>query len=367
MSMSDPLPRTLKPEPPRRTLRPSVPFWIANLVLAGAIAAAWPIGRIMDNQLDPYFMDLVIRIGVAIILAVSLNLINGITGQFSLGHAGFMGIGAYVCGVLVKHWAVIHGVSVPPGFLFVGVTVLAGLVAAVAGLAIGIPTLRLRGDYLAIATLGFGEIIALVINQVQAIGGRTVGELKHVGGYEVGGPAGLHDIPIATNFFWTFLWCLVCIVTVWRLAHSAKGKAFYAVREDEIAAAAMGVNTTFQKVAAFAIGAFFAGVAGALSATFTGNLAPGSFNFMKSIEIVVMVVLGGSGSISGAILAAIVLTWLPEQLRFLNYWRLVIYSLVLIVMMIVRPEGLLGSRELWFTRRRFTPPPPTADPSAEGF
>jgi branched-chain amino acid transport system permease protein len=347
---------------------PLVPYWVANLILAGVIAASWPIGRLMDNQLDPYFMDLVIRIGVAIILAASLNLINGITGQFSLGHAGFMGLGAYVCGVLVKHWAVVHGTGLapPPAVLFVGVTLLAGLVAAAAGLAIGIPTLRLRGDYLAIATLGFGEIITLVINQVQAIGGRTVGNLKHVGGYEIGGPAGLHDIPIATNFFWTFLWCLVCIVTVWRLAHSAKGKAFYAVREDEIAAAAMGVNTTFQKVAAFAIGAFFAGVAGALSATFTENLAPGSFNFMKSIEIVVMVVLGGSGSISGAILAAIVLTWLPEQLRRLENWRLVIYALLLIVMMIVRPEGLLGSRELWFTRRRFTPPPPTADPSAEG-
>jgi branched-chain amino acid transport system permease protein len=145
---------------------------------------------------------------------------------------------------------------------------------------------------------------------------------------------------------------VVCVVCVWRLAYSTKGLAFRAVREDEVAAAAMGVDTTYHKVAAFVIGAFFAGVAGGLLATYDGNLAPESFRFTRSIEIVVMVVLGGSGSITGSILAAVVLTFAPEFLRFFADWRMVIYSLVLILMMLLRPEGLLGSREIWWTKRR---------------
>jgi branched-chain amino acid transport system permease protein len=145
------------------------------------------------------------------------------------------------------------------------------------------------------------------------------------------------------------------VVVIWRIAYSPKGRAIMAVREDEIAAAAMGVDTTFYKVMAFVVGAFFAAVAGGLAAAWFGNLAPNGFGFMKSIEIVVMVVLGGSGSITGVILAAVVLTWLPEQLRFLHDWRMVIYSLLLIVMMLVRPQGLLGRRELWWTRRRAAP------------
>jgi branched-chain amino acid transport system permease protein len=198
---------------------------------------------------------------------------------------------------------------------------------------VGVPSLRLRGDYLAIATLGFGQIIAVVINKTEMIGTLTVG-----------GSAGLHDIPVLTNFFWTFGWCVICVVTVWRVVHCVKGKAFWAVQEDEIAAAAVGVDPTRVKVTAFVLGAFFAGVAGGLYAMWEGNLSPGSFGFVKSIEIVVMVVLGGSGSIGGSILAAAVLTWLPEQLRFLEDWRLVIYALLLIGIMLVRPEGLLGKR-----------------------
>ncbi len=318
-----------------------LPSWVINLFLIVLVAIAWPLSRLFDSQIDPYFLDLIIRIGIAIILAVSLNLINGITGQFSLGHAGFMAMGAYTCGVIAKHHAITGGASVP---FFLGVTLLSGVVGALAGLLIGIPTLRLRGDYLAIATLGFGEIIYVVLTKIRSIGGC-----------EVGGAAGLHDIPTFTNFFWVFAWGMICIVFIWRLVYSAKGKAFYAIREDEIAAAAMGVDTTFYKVTAFVIGAFFAGVAGALAATWSGNLAPGSFRFMRSVEIVVMVVLGGSGSITGSILAAAVLTWLPEQLRAVEQWRMVIYSLLLIVMMLVRPEGLLGRRELWWTRRRAIP------------
>ena len=240
---------------------------------------------------------------------------------------------------MLKHYQhQIHGALLPP--VFIGVTILGGLVAAIAGLIVGIPTLRLRGDYLAIATLGFGEIITVVLNQIESIGK-----------FEVGGSAGLHNIPHVTNFFWTYAWVVICVVVIARLVYSAKGKPFFAVREDEIAAAAMGIDTTYYKVAAFVIGAFFAGVAGVLSATLSGNLDPGDFNFVKSIVIVVMVVLGGSGSITGSVLAAILLTYLPEQLRAFEDWRLVIYALLLIVMMLVRPEGLLGNRELWWKRK----------------
>jgi len=253
--------------------------------------------------------------------------------------------------------------------------IIGGLLAAVAGLIVGIPTLRLQGDYLAIATLGFGEIIyTIIINTDQ------------IGPLEIGGSSGLHGIPIYANFFWTYAAAVVCVVAVWRLAYSAKGLAFRAVREDEIAAAAMGVNVTYHKVTAFVIGAFFAGVAGGLIATYDGNLAPESFRFTRSIEIVVMVVLGGSGSITGSILAAVVLTVLPEGLRFVDeYWkrlfdwlmrtigkfrllralrginwsdfRMIIYSLILIFMMLLRPEGLLGKREVWWTRRKLKTAP----------
>src|SRR5271170_6708690 len=171
---------------------------------------------------------------------------------------------------------------------------LGGFVAAGAGLVVGVPTLRLRGDYLAIATLGFGQIITVVLNKTETIGSWTVG-----------GSAGLHDIPILTNFFWVFSWCVICIVAIWRMVYCAKGKAFAAVREDEIASAAVGINPTRVKVTAFVIGAFFAGIAGGLYALWEGNLAPSTFNFVKSFEFVVMVVLGGSGSITGSILAAI--------------------------------------------------------------
>jgi branched-chain amino acid transport system permease protein len=317
-----------------------IPPWIVNVGIVVVIAALWPISSAFDQYLDNYYLDVLLRIGIAIILAVSLNLINGITGQFSLGHAGFMALGAYTGGVLLKHYQA----QIPTPLLpiaFIGVTILGGIIASVAGLIVGIPTLRLRGDYLAIATLGFGEIITVVLNQIDS-----------VGSFEVGGSAGLHNIPHVTNFFWTYTWVIICVVVIARLVYSAKGKPFLAVREDEIAAAAMGIDTTYYKVAAFVIGAFFAGVAGVLSATLSGNLDPGDFNFVKSIVIVVMVVLGGSGSITGSVLAAILLTYLPEQLRAFEDWRLVIYALLLIVMMLVRPAGLLGSRELWWTRKR---------------
>jgi branched-chain amino acid transport system permease protein len=314
-----------------------VPVWVANVAIVAAIVAMWPVSSAFQANLDPYFLDLLIHIGIAVILAVSLNLINGITGQFSLGHAGFMAVGAYTGGVLLKHYDP-HGAALP--VVFLGLMFLGGLAAAGAGVIVGVPTLRLRGDYLAIATLGFGQIITVILNQIDSIGS-----------FEVGGSAGLHNIPVVTNFFWTYFAALLCVVTVARLVYSQKGRPFFAVREDEIAAAAMGVDTTYYKVAAFVIGAFFAGMAGVLSASVSGNLDPASFNFVRSIEIVMMVVIGGSGSISGSILAAAILTILPEYLRGLESWRLVIYALILIIMMLVRPEGVFGNREIWPTRR----------------
>ncbi len=336
-------------EPQPRLAPPALPSWVANLIIVAILAVLWPLNSVLEKNLNPYYLQILVIIGINIILATSLNLINGITGQFSLGHAGFMALGGYVAAVLFKHYQPSGSAAI---LFFLGMLLFGGIVAATAGLLIGIPTLRLRGDYLAIATLGFGEIIGIVINNTE-----------HIGPFLVGGASGLHGIPAYTNFFWVYSWVVICVVCVWRIVHSTRGKAFLAVREDEIAAAATGVDTAYQKVIAFLIGAFFAGVAGALSAMWFSDLDPGSFGFIRSIEIVVMVVLGGSGSITGVILAAIVLTYLPERLRILHDWRMVIYSLLLILMMLLRPEGLLGRRELWWTRRRLRSASAAAEPS----
>jgi branched-chain amino acid transport system permease protein len=332
------VPETSPKSSPSHVIRPRLPVWLINLLITLLIVALYPLSGAMEDHMDPYILRIVILVGLNVILATSLNLINGITGQFSLGHAGFMALGAYVTGSVMAHFHPSGGAA--SGMLLL-LLFIGGLVAAIAGLVVGIPALRLTGDYLAIATLGFGEIIFIIINATD-----------HIGPFDIGGASGLHAIPIHTNFFWTYTAAIVCVVCVWRLAYSTKGLAFRAVREDEIAAAAMGVDTTYYKVTAFVIGAFFAGVAGGLLATYDGNLAPESFRFTRSIEIVVMVVLGGSGSITGSILAAIILTLAPELLRTFADWRMVIYSLVLIITMLVRPEGLLGSREIWWTRRR---------------
>ncbi len=323
-----------------------MPLLKNNLVLLAVLAALAAAQGLLQGNLDLYYYKILVDVGIAVILAVSLNLINGITGQFSLGHAGFMGIGAYVAAslsvFLIQPWLLRLGL--PPSterLLAGGLTGLAvvtgGFCAALAGLAIGIPTLRLRGDYLAIATLGFGEIIRIVILNTES----------------VGGPRGMTDIPPLSNFFWVFAWAAVCVTVIARMAHSVKGRAFFAIREDEFAASLIGVDTTRYKVIAFVIGSFFAGIAGGLFAhTATGYINPSQFDTLKSIEIVVMVVLGGLGSISGAIIAAVALTILPEALRGFSEYRMVAYSLLLIVMMLTRPQGLMGMRELRWPWRR---------------
>ena len=303
-----------------------------------------------DFQINPYYARIINLIGINITLAVSLNLINGLAGQFSIGHAGFMAVGGYTAAYLTvyhgKQIAALVGSTVldPLGSSVVMVpSLLAGaLAAAVAGLLVGIPSLRLKGDYLAIVTLGFGEIIRVIILNIPAVGGAT----------------GFTDALPITNFFWIFAMAILTIVITRNIAGSTFGRALFAIRSDEIAAEAMGINTTRYKVLAFVISAALAGVAGGLSGQLFANpLNPQNLNFVKSIEVIVMIVLGGIGSITGAVLGATTLTILPEALRSFDQefpgLRMVVYALLLILLMIFRPQGLLGRRELsWQMFRR---------------
>jgi branched-chain amino acid transport system permease protein len=305
----------------------------SNLLLIVVIAVLVALSFV-TGQIDDYYYRILIMAGVNITLAVSLNLINGFTGQFSLGHAGFMAIGAYLSAIvstyMLSHgWesAGINGIIV----LTIGL-VAGGLFAALGGLAVGIPTLRLRGDYLAIATLGFNEIIRVIIQNV---------DFRIDGTSYVGGARGF-SVTQLSDFTSVFLVAALAVWLVENLVNSTYGRGFLAVRDDEVAAEAMGVNTTKFKVQAFTIGAFFAGVGGGLYAHFNNFLSPNDFTFLKSIDIVVMVILGGMGSTVGVILAAIVLTILPEVLREFASYRMIIYSLLLIILMIARPQGLLG-------------------------
>jgi branched-chain amino acid transport system permease protein len=306
-----------------RAVRSWMPFFVAIpfLVLIEQEIAHNPALRL------EYVFQNINHIGIAIILAVSLNLVNGLTGQFSIGHAGFMAVGGYVSAVLLM-----RGPQEDPYRVFFVLTILAGaMAAALAGYIVGKPSLRLRGDYLAIVTLGFGEIIRVIIENTPFFGGAI----------------GLSPIPHRADFAWIWAVAIGTILVAKRLRDSTHGRAFLSVREDEVAAEAMGIDTTGYKVRAFVISAFFAGVAGALSGAFEGNLAPQSFTFVRSFEVVAMVVLGGMGSITGATIAAAVLTILPEYLRAVASLRMVIYSIALIALMLLRPRGLLGTRELW--------------------
>ncbi len=278
-----------------------------------------------EKSLNPYYFTVIIYIGINIILASSLNLINGFAGQFSLGHAGFMALGAYGAAVITRTFDATAGDPMSIALLPVAL-VGGGVVAAVAGLLVGIPSLRLRGDYLAITTLGFGEIIRVVIQNIEFLGGAR----------------GFTGIPKLTDFFWVFGFAAIVVFVISNLINSTYGKGFLSLRDDEIAAQSMGIDTTRYKVVAFVTGAFFAGIAGGLYAHFVSYINPAQFSFIKSIEIVVMVIVGGMGSITGVILAAIILTILPEALRGIAEYRMVIYSLLLIIIMISRPQGLFG-------------------------
>ncbi len=401
--------------------------------------------------LGDYRDKILLDIGINIILAVSLNIVNGFTGQFSIGHAGFMAVGGYTAGFLMYYGSIMlwgdpsaHGAFLswtgnPADFplqgahlawnelfnlsdlFFLGALLAGGLLAALAGLLVGLPSLRLRGDYLAIVTLGFGEIVRAVLQASKEMLSDP-DEIRRTGWLDLplhlGSSTGLSNLPYYTSQFWVWTFVTLTVLTAYRVKTSSFGRAFLAIRENEIAAEAVGVPTTRYKVLAFVLAAFFAGIAGGLYAHELGiSLSPGDLGFMKSFDIIIMVVLGGMGSISGAIMAAALLTILPEWLRqpthvwplglaiiilllvlrrgrlsrmihtlagltvlfellrFLSIrfgiqladYRMILYALALIVMMILRPQGFFGVYEIWDVRRLWKaarPPAPPAEAAA---
>lgn len=277
-------------------------------------------GLIVAEIIPPYLELNIIKVCIYIILASSLNLINGITGQFSIGHAGFMAVGAYVSAIM----------TVKMGLPFI-IAILAGAAAAgILGFVIGLPTLRLSGDYLAIATLGLGEIIRITILNIPYIGGAS----------------GFMGIPRYNDFTWSFILMIFTLFFIKNFVNSSHGRACISIRENEIAAEAMGINTTKYKVLAFTIGASFAGAAGSLFSHTYYIAHPASFTFMQSFDILTMVVMGGLGSMTGSIAGALILTFVSMALASYPEWRMVGYSVLLIILMLYRPQGLFGNKEL---------------------
>jgi branched-chain amino acid transport system permease protein len=336
-----------------------VPTWLRGLVPVLIAIAVLAVLQLTLGHL-PFFVYLASIVGVNVILAVSLNIVNGMTGQFSIGHAGFMAVGAYTAGklsLLLKDVAIAGLPAVVSDQVqFVGTLLAGGTAAAICGFIVGLPSLRLRGDYLAIVTLGFGEIIRVIVQNLEVFG-RALG---------------LTGIPQTSSLFAVWFCVFLVVLVARRIVGSTHGRSLWAIREDEVAAEAMGVNTTGYKVRAFVISSFFAGVAGGLFAHFVPIINPGSFTFVKSIEVVVMVVAGGLGSTTGAIIAAIILTLLPEALRTLflqlgglgagaslaqkvDQIRMPVYGILLVVLMLVRPQGLFGTREIWDVLPRWVP------------
>ncbi len=410
--------RELRPGALHGLLRAATPLVIAVCVALLLHFAVRPL-------LPAFFPRVLLDIGINVMLAVSLTMVNGFTGQFSLGHAAFMAIGAYTAAGLVYYgsyriWGdpYLHGGNLSglspdsetlitgADLLFVAALLVGGLVAALCGYLVGLPSLRLRGDYLAIVTLGFGEIVRVLITSqtsdtlydAEEIAAKPAWELAEY----LGGPVGFTGLPFYTSLFWVWLFAVLTLVVAFRLKESTFGRAFLSIREDEIAAEAMGVKTTKYKVRAFVVAAFFAGIAGGLYAHTIGvQLSANELGFQRSFDIIIMVVLGGMGSISGAAIAAAILSVLPELLReppsvlhpymlltigvvlvlaalfterklramiviglsVLAYeglrraalaaginladYRMILYALALVLMMILRPQGLFGVREIW--------------------
>ncbi len=308
----------------RITMRSALPFLVGIPVLwlfTGKLSEAWEFILMMA--------------GINVVLAVSLNVVNGFTGQFSLGHAGFMAVGAYTA---TKITVALRGIAIlglplalSQQVIFLLALVAGMIVAGVAGLLMGMPTLRLRGDYLAIVTLGFNEIIRVIIENTPFLGQAT----------------GISGLPRHTNLIWVGVGAIATITMARRLVGSTHGRALLAIREDEVAAEAMGVDTTGYKVRAFVIASAFAGLAGGLLVHLIQLCTPKSFTFIKSIEVVVMVVLGGMGSVTGSVLAALVLSLAVELLREAQQFRMVAYAFLLIVLMLTRPTGIFGTGEIW--------------------
>ncbi len=295
-----------------------------NILILVSILLTFAIVQVLRNMgiINSFHEITVAMVCINIILAVSLNLVVGFTGQLSLGHAGFMSIGAYTCAIINMN------LDSTFGFLL---GILAGaLLASLVGVVIGIPTLRLKGDYLAIATLGMAEIIRVIFLNLEITNGA----------------AGLNGIPRYTNWLWLFFFTVATVILINNFINSSHGRACISIREDEIAAEAMGINTTMYKVLAFAIGAFFAGIAGALYSSYFYFIKPDLFGFLKSIDILVIVVLGGLGSVTGSVVAGILIAVLTTLLQAFTEVRMIIYALLLVLIMIFRPQGLMGSKEI---------------------
>ena len=324
----------------KKPIRLSMParYGINTTLLAILLAVCFLL--VATGALSTYFSGILVVVGINIILAVSLNVATGYLGQLPLGHAGFMAAGAYTGGIFLKAMNASEASGLQYWLIVAAALVLSGIVAGIFGIIIGVPALRLKGDYLAIITLGFGEIIRVIAINIDSVLGFKL----------TYGASGLKRIPKIS----TFMLVLVCIIITCLVIHmvmkSRHGRAILSIRENEIAAESCGVNTTYYKVMAFVLSAFFAGVAGCLYAGNLGSLYPTTFGFMKSIEILVMVVLGGMGSMLGSILSATVLTILPQVLYAVNDYRMVAYSLLLVLMMIFRPKGLLGTYDFSLSR-----------------
>lgn len=364
-----------------QSLKLKPPAW------TGIVRALWPfllalVVGLVVHAVAPHLLGglgrrLALLSGINIILAVSLTVVNGFTGQFSMGHAGFMSLGGYAAATMTYYGSIklfgsadfaggyisftgdgaFDGPMIARGdLLFVASCLVGGLFAAAAGYIVGLPSLRLRGDYLAIVTLGFGEILRVIVqssqDQIQpwkAAEAQNESFLALL--WKLGGAKGFNLLPSYTTLFWVYTFVVITLVVCYRLKTSSSGRAFLSIREDEIASQAMGVDVTKYKVRAFVLSSFFAGLAGGLYAMDLTAINAGDLGFQKSFDIIIMVVLGGMGSISGAALAAVVMTLLPEFLRSLwqplQEFRLIIFAFLLILMMILRPQGLFGVHEIW--------------------
>lgn len=335
-----------------------------NILTLAAIILLVVFMIIANNTLDSYILRILNLCAIYTILGLSMNLINGFTGLFSLGHAGFMAVGAYVTAMLTmpldtKQMNFFLAPLVSPldkiVLPFLPSLILAGLIsAAIAGL-IGAPVLRLKGDYLAIATLGFGEIIRVIFTNTQNL---------------TNGALGLKSIPLTTNLWWSFGTTVVTIFVLMSLINSSYGRAFKAIREDEIAAESMGVYLFKHKMASFMIGAFFVGIGGGLLGNLIGAIDPLMFRFTTTYNILLIIVLGGMGSITGTVISAFIITAAQEYLRFLDEamfpgipalpgLRMVIFSILLMLVVLFFRHGIMGTREFSWDKLlgRFTKKP----------
>lgn len=301
-------------------------FHIRNMVwLAAAVLGFLALYALVQaGIINRFYQITLVTIMINIIYAVGLNLVLGVAGQFSLGHAGFIAIGAYSAAIFTKAME-----SNTTG-LYVGMAVGVGL-SIILALFVGIPTLRLKGDYLAIATLGVAEIVRVIINNMRDL---------------TNGPAGISGIPIVSNWINVYVFMVITTIFILNFVYSSAGRATMAIQQDEIAAESMGVNVTLYKVLAFVLGAITASIGGSLQATFLGIVTPGDYTFERSIDVLIIVVFGGIGSFTGSFVAAILLGLLNVFLQDYGQLRMVIYAIALVLIMIFRPGGLLGTREL---------------------